>query len=1333
MSALFVLVMTAMFVVAPILFPSQAVVDNSTAFSLSKKQTEGLPNYDIRIDENAVDTLVRFRGAAGKSAVTINAAQQKFEQAEAVLRQRVSSLVVEYNQDLRVPEVIAPDSRKENAFLTTPAAGKNSSILRSFVKSNNELVGLTDRQVDDLRLTAEYTNPDGKLSYAHFEQFINGVPVFRGEIKAGFGGGGEIVRIINNLAPALDYETVSADFGSAENSARAAFAHVKRDAGDLQISKSDDLKIEFNGGDASAEKMYFPLEAGVARAAWRILIWGSEASYYVIVDAETGTMLWRKNITSHQTQAATYSVYSNSANMIKSADSPAPLLPAPLSPFLGAQGALTSRTNITLIGNEGVYSFNNLGWITDGSNATEGNNVIGGLDRAAPNGVDAPVAGTNRTFNFTYNPAPGNPVPGEEPLPAGQSTTGCSTTPVTLSDFQKGAATHLFYVSNRYHDETYLLGFTEPARNFQQDNFGRGGLGADRVLAEGQDCGGTNNANFSTAADGGSGRMQMYLFTGPAPDRDGTLDTGVITHELTHGLSNRLHGNAAGLTTNMAGGMGEGWSDFFAHSMLSEPTHPIDGIYTVGGYATLQLATQGTTNYYYGIRRFPKVLISAVGPNGKPHNPLTFRHLNSNCNDEIGTPTSIGTISAYPRGVVGAATCDQVHNAGEIWSSALWEVRANFVQRLGWANGNPKTLQYVIDGMKLSPLNPTFLQARDAIISAARASGGTTDANDVWAGFARRGIGFSARINTANSPASVIEAFDIANLQQTPTFSVSDASGNNNGFPEPGEQITLTIPLTNPLNEAASNVQLQIGGGGTGDYGTIAALQTASRTISYTVPANTPCGSILTLTFNVTSSLGPVTLTKSIVIGAPVVTLNENFDGVNAPALPAGWSSGVTDGGTGWTTSTAAPDSAPNAATATAPGVGGSSELISPAIPVSSQAAILTFRHSYNLQTSFDGATLEIKIGADAFRNIETAGGSFLENGFNIVLQGTGNPLAGQRGWNGNSNGLVTTSVRLPASAAGQNVQFRFRLGHNQSITSPGWTIDTIRVSGDYTCSPIMPVRSSADFDGDGKTDLSVFRPAEGNWYLNRATAGFSVINWGVSSDTLVTGDYDGDGKADAAIFRPSNAAGVADFYILNSENNSYTPIEWGSIGDVPVAGDYTGDGKTDAAVFRPSNGTWYVLPSGGGSPIIVNFGLNGDKPVAGDYDADGKTDFAVFRPSERVWYIQSSTAGFTAVQFGLSADKLVPADYDNDNKTDVAVFRDGVWYILRSTNGQVQYINFGIASDTPTPGDYDGDGADDAAIYRGGVWYVLRSTAGLLIQNFGISTDNPVPARQIN
>jgi hypothetical protein len=124
--------------------------------------------------------------------------------------------------------------------------------------------------------------------------------------------------------------------------------------------------------------------------------------------------------------------------------------------------------------------------------------------------------------------------------------------------------------------------------------------------------------------------MQMYLFTGPNPDSDGDLDADVVIHELTHGTSNRLIGNSSGLTNNMSRGMGEGWSDFYAHSVLAEPSDPINGVYAPGAYATFGLSGLGTANAYYGIRRFPKAVIAFTGgPLNRPHNPLTFADLNS--------------------------------------------------------------------------------------------------------------------------------------------------------------------------------------------------------------------------------------------------------------------------------------------------------------------------------------------------------------------------------------------------------------------------------------------------------------------------------------------------------------------------------------------------------------------------------------------------------------------------------------------------------------------------------------------------------------------------------
>ncbi|MBK9768141.1 MAG: M36 family metallopeptidase [Chloracidobacterium sp.] len=129
--------------------------------------------------------------------------------------------------------------------------------------------------------------------------------------------------------------------------------------------------------------------------------------------------------------------------------------------------------------------------------------------------------------------------------------------------------------------------------------------------------------------------------------------------------------------------------------------------------------------------------------------PLTFRYLNSDCNTLIGTTTSNPPPnSAFPRGPIGTTTCDQVNNFGEVWTVALWEVRASLIDALGPAEGNRRALQYITDGMKLSPLNPTVLQMRDAILVAAQAAN-PSDVRHVWRGFAMRGMGFWPRSRTS--------------------------------------------------------------------------------------------------------------------------------------------------------------------------------------------------------------------------------------------------------------------------------------------------------------------------------------------------------------------------------------------------------------------------------------------------------------------------------------------------------------------------------------------------------------------------------------------------------
>ena len=285
------------------------------------------------------------------------------------------------------------------------------------------------------------------------------------------------------------------------------------------------------------------------------------------------------------------------------------------------------------------------------------------------------------------------------------------------------------------------------------------------------------------------------------------------------------------------------------------------------------------------------------------------------------------------------------------------------------------------------------------------------------------------------------------------------------------------------------------------------------------------------------------------------------------------------------------------------------------------------------------------------------------------------------------------------------------------------YTLNLSQAPGNVTVQ-----RPPFDFDGDRKTDLSIFRPAVGEWWYLRSSDGRNrTFQFGNSSDKIVPADYTGDRKTDVAVFRPS----TNEWFILRSEDNSFFSFPFGTNGDIPAPADYDADGKADAAVFRPSNNTWFIQRSSGGT-TIEQFGIAGDVPVTADYDGDGKSDIAIYRPSQGQWWLSRSSLGVIVYQFGVSTDKPVQGDYTGDNKTDVAFFRPSTneWFILRSEDNSFFSFPFGTAGDVPSPGDYDGDEKFDAAIFRpsNSTWFAQRSTSGTLIQSFGIAGDRSIP-----
>jgi len=779
----------------------------------------------------------------------------KIEAARQRLQWSIPGLSVEMHPIHGVPEVITA----RGMFLTPPNPKADAElIVRNFLLATAPLYGLSQAEARALETTANYANPAGNLRWVTLEQRLNGIPVFRGELRAAVTPGGEIATMVSEIVPGLDPTTLGAPRLSPELAIQLAADNIGVRLGQTPtlIERSGDgLRHRFERGpfanDITVELVVFPLGPAKGVLAWRVLLWQAIAAYYVVVDDATGQVLFRKNITEDQSQTATFDVYPS--------DSPAPLSPSDATPVNHKQATSVARSRFTLISE--LPSFDDLGWIPDGSCVTTGNNVDAGLDIDGFDGIDPGGQATGvsggpspgcRNFTFTYNPPPGG------------------SDPPTGTDYRMGAVTDLFFWSNRYHDRLYSFGFTESARNFQNDNFGRGGLGGDPVQAQAQDSSAFNNANFTAPADGTAPRMQMYIFDGPSPNRDGDLDHEVVLHELTHGVSSRLIGNAAGLTNQQGRGMGEGWSDFYALSLLSEPGDDPNGVYAVGGYVTFNLGGSGfTDNYFYGIRRFPYTTDTHL-------NPLTFKDIDA-------TQFNIGNGTYPPSPIVcSVATVDcasDIHNVGEIWALMLWEARANVIARLGGGAGNDRMLQVVTDGMKLTPSIPTFTQARDAIIQADCAGFAGTDEIDLWRGFAKRGLGYSAVAPPSISSAltAVLEAPDLPLVSGAPVLG-DTVGGNGNGVVDPGETINLTVPVSN--NFTCTGLSSVVGTLTTAtpgitlnqpsvNYGSLNAGATANGgAYQFRVASSVPCGTQVNFTLTLTSAQGAaVTRTISVVVG----------------------------------------------------------------------------------------------------------------------------------------------------------------------------------------------------------------------------------------------------------------------------------------------------------------------------------------------------------------------------------------------------------------------------------------------------------------------------------
>jgi len=621
-------------------------------------------------------------------------------------------------------------------------------VTKAFLNDHPDVFGHDASVLTNAVVTRDYVWKNNGLRTTVWEQQLDGIPVFEATIQSHVTQNGELVNLSSRFVP---------------DPARTAGAHspeltaVQAEAGAAQsFGETNQILAEM-----APKLLWLPMDAATLRLCWDVTLTVKSRgeTFRVLVDAQTGEVLVRRCLTTYLSTAS-YRVFTS--------DSPSPFSPG-WSTLVTNQPPTVSRTLVTIDALSTNASPD--GWLPDGSTETLGNNVDAHTDRNADNLPDLPrPQGTvARVFDF--------------PLDLASHPTNSSAASVV----------QLFYWCNWMHDRLYDLGFDEAAGNFQTDNYGRGGVGGDAVQADGQDGSGVNNANMTTLPDGIAPRMQMYLWNGATPNRDGDLDAEIVLHEYTHGLSWRLVGGGVGISALQTSGMGEGWSDFYALALLSEAGDDPNGCYALGAY-TGHLFGGQPESYYFGIRRYPY-------STDLKKNPLTFGHISQMVYDGSipRNPTMTSTQQQSPA---------EVHNLGEVWCSALWEVRAQLIATHGFVTGNQLALQLVTDGMKLAPPNPNFLQARDAILQADLVDNGGTNHNTLWTAFAKRGMGFSATCLDSSTTANAVEAFDNGDgLQAAPEAGFTTSGGKGGAFSPSCQTYTLTNAGTTSLAWAAVHAQ----------------------------------------------------------------------------------------------------------------------------------------------------------------------------------------------------------------------------------------------------------------------------------------------------------------------------------------------------------------------------------------------------------------------------------------------------------------------------------------------------------------------------------------------
>lgn len=636
-------------------------------------------HYDLRIPLQA----------SRQGAVEPSMAQRA---AEAALAAEVVDLAVTFDAVTGAARSVT----SATGYLSAPRPGARPEELAiEFAHEIREVLGLTQQDLQHFEVSDVVHSRLTGATHVYLRQTHGDIPVYHGLLQLNVNRDGRILSVNNAFVP--DLARVAGGAGPALTARQAVGSALDH----LEIGSAEAAEIVSGASgarhttvlrhrgaaqnDVVAELVWLPITTGETRLMWNFQIYLLDGEHYFDfnVDAATGEVVTRFDWVS----SADFRVY---PQPVESPIHTTPQPPADARTLVVAPEDATASPG---------------GWIDAGTTLMDGNNVHACADRNRNNACDPgqPSCGTALVCDFPLD---------LESDPA---------------DSIPAAVANLFYWSNLVHDVQYQYGFDEAAGNFQEDNFGRGGVGSDSVDADAQDGADRNsncNANFATPPDGLNPRLQMYTCNRVTPERDGSLDNGVIVHEYGHGITERQIGgpSSSGCLVNRQGAS-EGWSDWLALVYTAEP----------GDRGT---DVRGVAAYLVG--RHPEFTIRPQPYSTDPGvNSFTYESI-----DGLSVP----------------------HGVGSVWAQVAWEAYWALVDAHGFEPdlldfdvtdpaeaGNKRALFYVNEGLKNTACHPSFVDNRDGILAVAADTFGGEDVCRLWEVFAAFGLGTDAVSGGANS------------------------------------------------------------------------------------------------------------------------------------------------------------------------------------------------------------------------------------------------------------------------------------------------------------------------------------------------------------------------------------------------------------------------------------------------------------------------------------------------------------------------------------------------------------------------------------------------------